>query len=190
MCGVYLITSPSGKKYVGQSANMRQRWDSHKSMLKAGKHHSPALQRAANKYGVARLKFEVWVNCAREFLGEMEQEAGVVLLPEYNAGAYGSSPTLGIVFGPEARKRMSQGQTGLKRGEYSAEHRKAISDAKKGKARPDKIKFAQPVKCLETGEMFENASTAERSFGKKSSGNILKACRGEVARAYGFHWEF
>jgi hypothetical protein len=47
------------KKYIGQCADTRIRWQRHLARLKIGKHHSLKLQRAYNKYGKDNFNFEV-----------------------------------------------------------------------------------------------------------------------------------
>jgi hypothetical protein len=52
--GVYAIVhKPSGWAYIGCSENVQHRWRSHRLQLKAGRHHSPALQAAWDRDGAA-----------------------------------------------------------------------------------------------------------------------------------------
>jgi len=56
--GVYIICHlPSGRKYVGQAANMYSRWTVHRHHLKKGTHHCTYLQRAWNKYPEQEFEF-------------------------------------------------------------------------------------------------------------------------------------
>lgn len=57
--GVYAISriSDSARFYIGSAACFQRRWNSHKSRLRAGSHHSLALQRAWNKYGEQDFEF-------------------------------------------------------------------------------------------------------------------------------------
>lgn len=55
--GVYAIISPSGKRYIGSAKNCHKRWQEHLRLLRRGEHHSPALQRAFDKYGEAAMHF-------------------------------------------------------------------------------------------------------------------------------------
>lgn len=50
--GVYFIRNCVTKTiYVGHSSDIRERFNSHKSMLRRGKHNNPHLQNSWNKYG-------------------------------------------------------------------------------------------------------------------------------------------
>lgn len=44
-----------------------------------------------------------------------------------------------------------------------------------------------PVKCVETGEIFDSIKAAERAYGN-SYGAILHAVKGKTSTAYGLHW--
>ena len=66
-CGIYAITSPSGKQYIGSARSFRERWQKHLKDLRNGKHHSPGLQHAFNKYGESALRFDkiaIYRQCA------------------------------------------------------------------------------------------------------------------------------
>lgn len=49
----------NGKQYIGQAADVRQRWYTHLSSLRRGRHHSLSLQRSFNKYGEEAFDFVV-----------------------------------------------------------------------------------------------------------------------------------
>jgi group I intron endonuclease len=85
-CGVYKITSPSGKFYIGSSVDIRKRWNEHRCRLAghAGGHHNQYLKNAAVKYGIDSLVFEVLELCARKDVREREQFYIDSLKPSYN----------------------------------------------------------------------------------------------------------
>lgn len=86
VCGVYKITSPSGKFYIGSSVDIRKRWNEHRCRLSGatGGHHNQYLQNAANKYGLENLTFEVVELCERQDVRATEQRLIDSLKPEYN----------------------------------------------------------------------------------------------------------
>lgn len=48
--GIYILVSPNGKIYVGQSRKLRKRFYEHSRLLRRGKHHNKYLQNSYNKY--------------------------------------------------------------------------------------------------------------------------------------------
>lgn len=53
--GIYCIENIiNGKKYIGQSINLKDRLYGHKTKLKHNKHKNRHLQFAVNKYGISR----------------------------------------------------------------------------------------------------------------------------------------
>lgn len=102
-CGIYKITSPSGKVYVGSSRNIEARWYRHKHDLKAGKHHSPPLQRSHDKYGVDGFSHEILEVCDVADLINKEQHYIDLLKPEYNVASDASTPIHTV----EVRQRLS-----------------------------------------------------------------------------------
>lgn len=104
VCGVYKITSPSGKFYIGSSVNIRSRWSGHKADLRNGKHHCSALQRAANKYGIDALIFEVVMLSSPECVRSEEQALIISMKPSYNSTDNVREPLSNLWTQPEFRK--------------------------------------------------------------------------------------
>lgn len=73
-CGVYTITSPSGRQYVGSAVSFRKRWWRHLRDLRKNEHHCAPLQRAFNKYGETALRFDIVALVPRADLLKREQE--------------------------------------------------------------------------------------------------------------------
>jgi group I intron endonuclease len=91
--GIYTITSPSGKQYVGSAVHFKQRWKVHVSELRKGKHHSRPLQSAANKYGLEALVFARFLSVlSKEDLIAYEQIVIDTLKPAYNMCPVAGSP--------------------------------------------------------------------------------------------------
>lgn len=61
ICGVYLIISPSGRRYVGSSINIRERWAEYRR-----KGHKSFLQNSFIKYGYDAHVFKVLFECDPE----------------------------------------------------------------------------------------------------------------------------
>lgn len=71
ICGIYKITSPTGRVYIGQSVDIYNRWKSHRSMV--CNKEIPILHNSMKKYGVKRHKFEIIARCAENELNDYEK---------------------------------------------------------------------------------------------------------------------
>lgn len=122
--GIYRIFSPSGGEYVGSAVDIEARWRVHRHLLNKGKHHSKALQRAAEKYGTHVLLFEVLKLCPIHALISEEQAFIDARRPRYNACLIAGSQ-LGRKHTPEAKEKNAAAHRGVSR--HSEEARKALS---------------------------------------------------------------
>ena len=68
--GIYKLTSPSGKCYVGQSINIYARWAHHK---REKRHWHRKLFNAIRKYGFDSFKREILEECNADLLDEREK---------------------------------------------------------------------------------------------------------------------
>lgn len=72
MTGIYKITSPSGKVYIGRSVNILKRFDEYKRMSRKCEGQT-RLWRSLNKYGVSEHIFETIEICERSQLNTRER---------------------------------------------------------------------------------------------------------------------
>ena len=71
--GVYCIKNKvSGKVYVGESIDIRRRWDSHRADLEKGDHYNEILRSAWLKYGQDAFEWLIIEECDRHLLRERE----------------------------------------------------------------------------------------------------------------------
>lgn len=70
MTGIYKITSPSGKIYIGKSINIQKRFKQYKKSLGKGQ---PLLNRSFLKYGIDNHVFEIVCICDYEDLNDLER---------------------------------------------------------------------------------------------------------------------
>lgn len=152
--GIYaIVCEPTGKRYIGQAANLRQRWADHRKTLRRNSHKNRYLQRAFNKYGESAFSFRVLEKCACGGLTEREQH----WIDQYSWGRLfnlspASTSTRGIKRGPVAlaniragvKKRQLPHWTDQRRAEmaersrnriWTPEMRARLSAATKGKKR-------------------------------------------------------
>ena len=70
MIGIYKITSPTKKVYIGQSTDIEKRFTDYKWLQCK---NQPRLYRSLKKHGVDNHKFEIICKCSIEELNEMER---------------------------------------------------------------------------------------------------------------------
>ena len=168
--GVYQIRNiANGKCYVGSSNNISQRWCVHKGRIK-NKIHSRKLQNAFNKYGWENFEFHILEHCAPEERAQREQH-WIDKLDSFKNG-YNTRKTAESQLGfrhseetrqkmkgrrhsEEARQKMSINRKGKP---FSAEHKKNISEANKGRIPPNK----GVPHSAETRKKLSTAMTPER----------------------------
>ena len=84
-CGIYCIFNlVNGKRYIGSSVDIYNRWHEHIHNLKNGKSHNKHLQSAWDKYGEDNFLFEVLEFCTQNNQFEREQYYMDFMNPEYN----------------------------------------------------------------------------------------------------------
>jgi|ERR1039458_1079995 group I intron endonuclease len=135
--GIYAITSPSGKLYLGSAVNIRARWKTHRKQLRGGIHHSAALQRAADKYGVDNFSFKILLICEPKNLLLYEQLALNTLKPRYNIALTAGS-NFGRKFGPQTAEHIAKRVAKSLGKRRSPETCANISAGKKGKPPSEK----------------------------------------------------
>ncbi len=180
LIGIYKITSPSGKIYIGKSTDIYKRWTGYK--VKQNKKQTK-LYNSFNKYGVLNHKFEIIELC--DILNLSEKET--FYIKKYNT--YNTDNGLNLTGGGEgicflsedARKKIGEFHKGNKYNLgritsdktkeklrkigklriFTEEHKKRISESKKGtkhnKETIQKIKDARkkqisPMKGLKHSE--------------------------------------
>ena len=112
--GIYeILNTANGKRYIGQSARIRARWNYHRGQLRKNKSCHKYLQAAWIKYGEAAFRFSILGLCARQHLTFFEQAWMDARKPEYNlAPAAGS--VLGVTRSAETRAKIGTAKRGNK----------------------------------------------------------------------------
>ena len=161
--GIYKISSPSGKCYIGSAVSFRRRWKNHLSDLRKGKHHSPALQSAYMKYGEAFIKFEKIALCMITDLITIEQRFIDKFHPEYNCSPTAGS-TLGTTVSEETRQKISLANKGKV---HSPETIARVSAANRGRKRSEEF-------CKNLGDRKRGSAIPQETRAK-----ISESLRGE-----------
>lgn len=107
VAGVYAITAPNGKGYIGSSVNVRKRWNTHRYHLRRGEHGNKHLQNSFDKYGEESFRFEVLLICDAENILFYEQRFIDRFDPEFNVYRTAGSPR-NYKHTPEAIERIRQ----------------------------------------------------------------------------------
>jgi group I intron endonuclease len=157
MIGIYKITSPSGKVYIGQSWDIELRWKNYRNSGRNQK--QPALDASINKYGHNIHKFEIIqefpIDITQEVMDRIEiacieiyKDAGIKMMNIREGGSRGKHSLesiqrmkgkngmhmIGRKLSPETIKKRTEKQKGLKRSDESKEKYKSSKVGSKNPA--------------------------------------------------------
>jgi len=144
LCGIYKITSPNGKVYIGQSKCIRKRWRSYQNNINNTKKQRK-LYNSFKKYGIDNHIFEIIAICKKEELNNLERyyqelydcvDNGLNLLmteSDYEKRKLSKETS-------EKKKRLMTGENNPMYGKkLSDEAKRKISEANKGRVFSDEI---------------------------------------------------
>lgn len=181
MIGIYKITNPKGKIYIGQSINIEKRFYRY-SIISANVNKQTKLYRSFLKYGVDNHKFEIVEQCGCHKLNQKERHYQEF----YNCVNDGlncyytstndktGSPSL------ETLKRMSEAQKGNQHWlgkKHTKEAKDKISKANTGKKHSDIVNLSKGRKgriSNRKGIFSENHPNSKKVFQCDLSGNVIK----------------
>ena len=135
ICGIYKITSPSGKIYIGKSADIKLRW---KKYLRLNCKMQTKLYNSLQKHGAEKHQFEIIHICKEEDLSDLEKHY-IKLYDCFqtkdglNLRAGGEGGKISI----ETRNRMSEIRKGMV---FSESHKKNLSKALLGRKLPKDVR--------------------------------------------------
>jgi len=200
--GIYSIRCvPTGKFYIGSSADIKSRWLIHRRDLIRGNHHSKYLQNSWNKYGEENFEWSVVEIVGVDLLIEREQYHLDTLRPWDRKVGFNVSPTANSPLGvrrspetiaklreanrnrsPESIARMAESLRGRS---LSPEHRAKVSSSLKGIRRsPEtraKMSVAQKKRVLSPESRAKIAAgvakSADARRGKSRSAEIREKQR-------------
>lgn len=220
ICGIYCIENlTNGKRYIGQSINIYERWENHKYALNGNRHGNEHLQRAWNKYGSMSFSFSILEKCEQDKLdlresywvhyydsfkngynmtdgGEANPMSYLNIRKKVSEGIKGNKHWLGKHHTEESKMKISQGNKGKF---VSEETREKLSIAK---SHPNgrigkQSALSKSIKQINkyNGEIlniFESIRQAEIYFAGKKTGNIERVLSDKYANktAYGYKWEY
>lgn len=209
MIGIYKITNPKDKVYIGQSIRIEDRF---KDYVKLRCKNQTKLLNSFNKYGVLNHTFEVLEECPESYLGELETwwklfynsvESGL------NFSYWDSAPMRGRKHTEEAINKIRKRHTGSKRSEKTKQLMSENSGIK-GKPRSDyqkqrtretntgrklseehKQKLKVPVLQYDLeGNFIREWDSIKEAEGVLNTKGISNCCVGRIKTTGGFIWKY
>ena len=155
--GVYTITcAVNGRRYVGSSGNIRNRWRFHRSALRNGQHTIALLQADWNEHGEGTFEFRTVARIADASVRLVAEQA---LLDAFDASVHGYNVAPGVISSSGTR--------------LTEDHKLAISAANKGvpKTAEHKAKLSAAHKALwESREIPDELRERLREGGRMTKG--------------------
>jgi group I intron endonuclease len=158
--GIYKITNPKGKIYIGKSKNIENRFKSYKKLQHCSQQRK--LYNSLKKYGFENHLFEIIEECSLEKLNKKE----IYWIQHFNSTKQG----LNLTLGGDGGKRNLESET-LRR----------ISSMK------PIIKYDLQGNFIKE---YIGAPEAVKDIGKGNPNNINDCARGVYKSAYGFQWRY
>lgn len=167
---IYMITSPSQKKYIGQTTDsVEKRWDQHKKNAYANRNKCVYIERAIRKYGIEKMNFDILLICPKDELDYYETkfiEFYNTLSPNgYNLTTGGKN---NFEFCNEIKEKMSLVKIGDKNPNYglkmSNEQKQKISDGKKFKKRSQYTNLPKYIYHFQSYNQLKNQKVLKEGY--------------------------
>jgi group I intron endonuclease len=163
--GIYCITSPTFKVYVGQSHNIQRRFSDYRNSKKTTMKQT-ALYRSFLKHGIGNHKFEILT----EFGCDIEQfvldQAEIDKIREFKEGGYGM---------------LNLREGGKSGGKHSDETKKLIREKRKLQVTSDETRKKMSESRLKL--KFKHSDETKNKIGLANSG-VNNACYGKPMPEY------
>lgn len=196
--GIYKITSPNNKIYIGQSINIEKRFKQYYSFNKSNKSQIK-LWRSLKKYGCEKHIFEIIEECEFENLNIKER----YWQEYYNVIDRNKGLNLVLVktnekprkLSEETKRKMSISAKGKKKKPFSKIQLQRMSDSHKGKSFSRKTRNKMGISILQYDKdlnlINEYPTITEASdITKVHLSNIQRVCKGERKTAGGYIWKY
>jgi len=200
MVGIYKITSPTGKIYVGQSINIEQRFTYYKKLNCT---EQIKLLRSLQKYTPENHNFEILEECEECYLNERErywQECHDVLNRERGLNLrYVKDGDRSGTMSEETRERMSSSKVGEKNymfgKKHSEETKKKISEKRKGYKVSEEVKkrlSEQRLGIPKSDKQRQEISDRQKTSEKNTFRHTVKCphCNREGQKPNMLRWHF
>lgn len=170
ICGIYKITSPTGRIYIGQSKNILKRFKDYINSAPKNRFQI-RLDRSLKKYTPENHIFEIIEECEKEFLNVRErywQDFYEVIGENGLNCLLTETIEKPRIFSNITKKRMSIGGKGKTMSQISKDK---ISKANKGSKRTEESK--KKMSDIKKGRKFSEETKKKMSEAKKGEKNYL-----------------
>lgn len=195
MIGIYKITSPSNKVYIGQSVDIKKRWMFYNYYLKKESCIGTKLYYSFQKYGPKNHQFEIIEECEENQLDEREIH-WIKFFNSVEEGLNISEGGLGGKHNEETKQKMRKSALGRK---LSKEAKEKISKANKIKKpkhslesiESQKRKVSKPIGAFKNNILIKKYSSLKKAGEDLNihSGNIIKYMK-KNKEFHGFEWRY
>jgi len=198
--GIYKITSPSGKIYIGQSSNIENRWNKYKNINNSVTQLK--LYRSFKKYDIENHKFEIIEECEITELNECEIR-WVLHFKSHIIGLNilkgGNMSRRGKKHSEETKKKMSEKHKGkILTQEHINNIKKSTKGIVKNQEWKDKISnnhsMNKPILQYDLDENFikewSSVKTVCKSNSKLCYSTICKCASGGLKSSGGYKWKY
>jgi group I intron endonuclease len=183
LVGIYkIINLINNKVYVGSAVNIKNRFKTHKRLLKNHKHFNNHLQSSYIKYGEGQFRYDIIETTSTEEL--LEKEVCWIKLLNANNNEYGYNKrlivnsNLGIKLSEETRRKLSESHLGHKRSDES--NRKIIESQYK--------KICQFDRDGTYIKSYNSLQDAAKELNCKYTTSITACLKKRLPSALGFLW--
>lgn len=201
MMGVYKITNPNGKIYIGQSVNIKKRWKYYYTLNCKGQ---TKLYNSLKKYGPENHIFEIIEECLENILEERETYYKI----QFNSLIEGLNCRIDGKFGYDSPETKEKKRICKLNNSYAKGHTKTnqtknqISKSLKKLdfySSPERVKKLSDSKSLPVFQFdmkgnfikeWKSAKHAAQTLKNKPNGSDIRACiKGAQKSAYGYIWK-
>lgn len=182
--GIYKIENIINHKvYIGQSCHINRRFTEHKHTLKTNTCYNHHLQSAWNKYGENAFVFSIIEECKIEELNDREMY-WIKSLDSFKNGYNlneGGGGVRGYKMSVESVNKIKMALVGKPKSQEAIDNsREGLKTYYKTHVNPRSIRIV----CLNTNEIFNNASEGKRKYVGLSTAHIRSCCNGRL-RSHG-----
>lgn len=159
LIGIYMITNPKGKIYIGSSTNIQARWNNYRYSCNFKK--QKLLHASFKKYGYKAHKFDILEECNEDILFDRE-----IYWISYKKSYFYENKNIGLNLtkGGDSPPKQTQPK--------SIEHKEKISLANKGKKHsPETI---QKIKEARVKQVFTDKTRQKMAIAHRGKPSKLK----------------